>query len=481
MRSASLAGVLGTWVTGDGPLYRRLAAALTRSIERGQLAAGERLPPERSLAKALAVSRTTVVKAFGLLREGGLVESRQGSATTVRGAAASGRWNRSSSEQMTTLFGRGGRRDAAREHDPIDLSLAPTAPLPMVEEELRALVDVDLSALTARPGYSPAGLGALRRAVAERLVAAGVPTTAEEVIVTTGAQQAFSLLAALYLRPRDLVAVEEPTHPGALDVFRAAGVELHAIPTDDDGLRVDLLEKLAAARPPRLVYVIPTFSTPAGTVLSVERRHRLARLAARYLIPVVEDAAPADLALDAIAALPPVAHFGTEGPVLLVGSMSKLFWPGLRVGWVRAPRPVIAQLVRLKATADLGTPLLDQMLATRLLARWKEAQVARRAQYRPGRDHLTAALAAVLPSWRWRVPGGGFTLWVQLPHGDARPFAAVAARQGVTVAPGPLFSANEEQTDRLLLEYTLEPRILDEAVDRLARAWATYEATLEVT
>ncbi len=468
MQPFAVASVLGDWTRGDGPAYRQLAMALGRVIARGHIAAGERLPAERRLAPALAVSRTTVVHALTLLRDEGVIESRQGSGWIVRGPLVAGRWNRVA-PTSSSRFGRGG---------PIDLTLAPTAPLPMVEQELRRLVDRDLGMLAAHPGYSPAGLPALRASIAERLVASGVPTAPNEVVVTTGAQQAIALLAGLYLRPRDVVACEDATHPGALDVFRAAAAQVHPIGTDQHGLRVDELERLAGARPPRLVYLTPTFSTPTCTVLSTERRRRLARLAARLSMPVIEDVAPADLSLDAVTPPPPVAHFGTDGPILVVGSMSKLFWPGLRVGWIRAPRPVVTQLVRMKATADLGTPLLDQLLAARLLGRWEEAQEARRRHYAPARARFTDALERVLPTWSWRMPGGGFALWARLPRGDARAFAAVAVRHGVTVAPGPLFTPDERHTDRLFLEYTLPPRLLDEAVERLGRAWATYEPTV---
>lgn len=468
MQPFALASLLGDWTRGDGPAYGRLAAALGRLIARGHLAAGERLPAERRLAPALAVSRTTVVHALAQLRDEGVIESRQGSGWVVRGPLATGRWNRTA-PTLSGRFGRGG---------PIDLTLAPTAPLPMVEQELRRLVDHDLGRLSAHSGYSPAGLAALRASIAERLCTGGVPTTPQEVVVTTGAQQAIALLAQLYVRPRDVVACEDATHPGALDVFRATSAVVHPITVDQHGLRVDELEALARARPPRLVYLTPTFSTPTCTVLSTERRRRLARLAARTTIPVIEDVAPADLSLDAVTPPPPVAHFGVDGPILVVGSMSKLFWPGLRVGWIRAPRAVVTQLVRMKATTDLGTPLLDQLLAARLLARWEDAQEARRRHYAPARARFTDALERLLPSWSWRMPGGGFAVWVRLPRGDARAFAAVALRHGVTIAPGTFFSPVDAHTDRLFLEYTLPPRLLDEAVERLARAWAAYEPTV---
>ncbi len=459
---------LGTWAAGRGPLYRQLADALARSIERGDLQPGTVLPAERTLAESLAVSRTTLVSALDELKRRGWLESRRGSATWVSGVAAG------EPESRAAMLARdGAMRPFARGRGAhIDLTFDAPPPLPMVSEALTGLSRLSLEDLTPAHGYVPAGTPELRSAIARRLAGEGVPTTADQVLVTTGAQQALSLLAAYYLRAGDAVALEDPGFPNAFDVFRAAGAELLALPVDGEGVSVDALEEMCAARPPRLVYITPTHQSPTGTVLAASRRRQLARVAERYRVPILEDTALADIPLGDEPAPPAVAHHRPDGPILLIGSMSKLFWGGLRVGWVRAPRAVIRQLVRLKLMADIATPLLSQLVATALIERTEEARGLRRAQYGPRLERLTQVLTERLPDWSWIPPAGGFTLWARLPAGsDATAFAAAALRNGVAVVPGPRLSTEERHRDCLRLAFMLDSEKLSQGVERLARLW----------
>ena len=250
--ATDIASQLGVWTTGDGPLYRQLATALARAIDRGELDPGTVLPPERILAKSLAVSRTTLVAALDELKQGGRLESRQGSGTWV-----SGRPPGTDEPRAVELARSGAMRPFTREGGtPIDLTFDAPPPLPIVGEALAGLARVPLEDLTPAHGYVPAGAADLREVIAERLSGEGVPTAADEVLVTTGAQQALSLLAASFVRPGDSVAVEDPGFPNAFDVFRAAGADLVPVPVDEEGLSLDALEEMCAARPPRLVYCL---------------------------------------------------------------------------------------------------------------------------------------------------------------------------------------------------------------------------------
>ncbi len=456
------------WATGEGPLYRQLATAVARAIDRGDLQPGTPLPPERTLAESLAVSRTTLVSALDDLKRDGWLKSRRGSGTWVSGAALG-----KAESRAATLARTGAMRPFTRGQGvPIDLTFDAPPPLPIVREALAGLARVPLDDLTPSHGYVPAGTAELREAIAGRLTAERVPTTADEVLVTTGAQQALSLLAAYYVRPGDAVAVEDPGFPNAFDVFRAAGAELLPLPLDGEGLSVDALEDVCAARPPRLVYATPTYQSPTGMVMGAGRRRRLARIAERYRVTIVEDTALADIPLTSEPPPPAVAHYALDAPVLLVGSMSKLFWGGLRVGWVRAPRPLIRELVRLKLMADIATPIPSQLIATALMARTEEARVLRRAQYGPRLEQLTETLADRIPDWSWTAPAGGFTLWARLPDGaDARVFAAAALRNGVSIAPGTRLSPEERHGDCVRLAFMLEPDTLTRGVERLAETW----------
>lgn len=466
-----VAGQLGVWATGEGPLYRQLAAALAWAIERGDLKPGAVLPPERTLAESLAVSRTTLGAALDELKRSGWLESRRGSGTWVSGAPAA------DPDSRPLALARGGamRPFTDVRRAPIDLTLDAPPALPMVSEALTGLARLSLDELTPAHGYVPAGTPKLRQLIARRLTTEGVPTDESQILVTTGAQQALSLVAAYYLRPGDAVAVEDPGFPNAFDTFRAAGGELLSVPVDEQGLNLDVLEELCAARPPRLVYVTPTHQSPTGVVLGVGRRRRLARIAERFRVPVLEDTALADVPLGEEPAPPPVAHYLPDGPVLLIGSVSKLFWGGLRVGWIRAPRAMLRNLVRLKLMADIGTPLISQLVAEALIERTEEARALRRERFRPRRDALTEALRRLLPDWSFSEPAGGFTLWARLPGGaDARSFASLAARRGVAIAPGPRLSPEERHTDCIRLAFMLQPEEIVEGVERLAAAWEDW-------
>src|SRR5204863_9300296 len=191
----------------------------------------------------------------------------------------------------------------------------------------------------------------------------------------------------------------------------------------------------------RLVYLTPTFQNPTGATLPDGARREIARLAGDAHVTIVEDESLVDIAL---AAPPPpsLAALAPRAPVVSIGSLSKLCWGGLRVGWVRAPEPVIARLASLKIAADLGSSMLSQVVAVRLLERADEVRRLRRVQVAQQRDALAAALAKHLPDWAWTRPEGGLSIWARLPHGDASEFAQVALRHGVSLLPGAALPAD---------------------------------------
>lgn len=467
-----LATLLGDWSAGDGPLYRQLATALRRAIEAGAIPAGTVLPPERQLARVLSLSRSTVVSAYERLKTDGWLMSRQGSGTWVADRDAGPDADAVVASRLFQPI----PEDAppAAGEDLIELTIAAAPGSAAVAETIAALDPADVAALTATHGYLPPGLRELRAAVADRFSRSGVPTTEEQVLVTTGAHQAISLIARHVLQPGETVLVESPTFPGALDALRGTGARLVPIPVDDDGPRVDAIADLATRTSPRLIHVTPTFHNPTGAVMAAERRRALVDLARELRVPVVDDLALVDISLDDVAVPPPLAALDPEAPILSVGSVSKLFWCGLRVGWIRASEAVVARLQRTKTVADLGSPLLDQLVATRLLDRVEDARAERAAALRPRRDALEALLEEHLPAWRWRRPRGGFSLWVELPHGSGDEFADVAARHGVAIVPGSSLSADETHRRFVRLVYIADTDTLERGVARLAAAWDAY-------
>jgi DNA-binding transcriptional MocR family regulator len=481
-----LAGILASAFDGDGPLYRQLSDALKLAIDRGEIPLGTVLPPERVLAKALAVSRATVVAAYDRCKSEGWLESRQGSGTWVRRPPGEERGgvDAVSTAQLFLSDDRADQRSGpgepltAGDEAVADLSVAAVATgTPTIERVLTSLQPADVAPLLAHHGYVPHGLRALRAIVARRLTEQGLPTTEDEVLVTTGAHQAISLVARQTLQPGDVVLVESPTFPGALDVFRRFGARTIPVPVDEHGARSDVLADLVDRTDPKLVYLSPTFNNPTGTVMPEARRREVAEVADRSRVVVLEDLAMGDVALDDVDRPPPIAAFARGGNVHTLGSTAKLFWAGLRVGWVRSSATWAVRMLATKTVADLGTPLLSQLLAVRLLEHADDVLAERRAQLRPRRDQLCQLLAERLPAWTWRCPPGGLSVWAQLPAGNAVEFAELALRHGVAVVPGPALSVDEGNRRGLRLVFARPDHVLEDGIERLAAAWSNYHPT----
>jgi DNA-binding transcriptional MocR family regulator len=468
------AGALGAWVRGGGPVYRRLASAIAAAIDRGEIPAGARLPAERALAGALAVSRTTVVSAYEELRAEDRVESRRGSGTRVRGAAARGpglrvREDPSGSYRRHPVY----RSLVDGPRGTIEFLGAHLPAPPAVAREARRVDESSLQELTRGPGYVPMGLPALRQAIARHLERGGLPTTEDQVLVTHGAQQAIGLAGALFLERGDTVVVENPTYLGSIDIFASLGARLATVPVGSDAAWLARLREAMTRSSPRLVYLMPTFQNPTGGVLPEAVRRSIARLSREMRIPILEDNTLADLTLGPRPPAP-IAAFDPAAPVLTVGSLSKLFWGGLRIGWIRGPEDLLTRITRLKIMADLGGSLLGQLVAVRLLAEAERVRQLRRREMREKLDRLTRLLRKHLPSWSWSEPAGGLSLWVHLPEGDASAFAQVALRHGVAVVPGALASPDGGCGDHLRIPYVLDAEPMREGVERLARAWQIY-------
>jgi DNA-binding transcriptional MocR family regulator len=476
---AELRYALDGWRQGAGPLYQRLAAALAAAAERQDMLPGTKLPPERLLAAQLGVARNTVSAAYELLELRGLVRRRQGRGTHVAGAdgaaAAMRAAELTTSLQRNVLFRRLGEYPA----DAIDLlgSCAPPS-LPIREALAAAAGAVDLHELAEGSGYLPLGYPPLRRAIAAHLTALGQATAEDEVLVTGGAQQALSLLASCYITPGAVVVAEDPTFPGAIDAFWTAGARILTVPVRPSGADTDLLAATLSQTEARLVYLMPTFHNPTGCVMPESARREIARLSCSNQLPIIEDNALAELALGCQPP-PPIGAYAHEAPIISVGSLSKLFWSGLRVGWIRAPRPVIAQLGRVKAVADLGTSLVSQAIAVNLFSDADRILKLRRCELTSRLGLLHDLLEHRLPEWRWRRPDGGLTVWAQLPEGSSADLAQIARSHGVLITPGTVMSPTGRFDEYLRLPFDHQPETLEQGIGRLAHAWQAYHGALD--
>jgi DNA-binding transcriptional MocR family regulator len=268
------------------------------------------------------------------------------------------------------------------------------------------------------------------------------------------------------------VALEDPSYLGAIEAYSVAGARLVSIPVGPDGADVSALRD-AVTRGCRLLYLMPTFQNPTGTVMTEPMRREIARIAVESQVPVVEDHVLSDLTLDR-APPPPIAAFAPDAPILTIGSLSKLVWGGLRIGWIRAPEPLVERLARFKAVADLGGPALSQALAARLLVSREAIRRTRRSEMSRKLGALAAGLRAHLPRWSFREPAGGMLLWVRLPEGRAEGVVEVARRHGVGLVAGSVHSPSGRWADHLRLPAIHEPEALEQGLPRLAAAWEEY-------
>jgi DNA-binding transcriptional MocR family regulator len=458
----ALARRLEEWHTGNGPLYRQLARALRELAEVGALEHGIRLPSERSLADALHVSRNTATAAYALLREQGWLDVRRGAAPTLGRAARAPAIDASSGLAPLMTSAATGT---------IDLAIASPPAAPVVVRGLRdpESLGIDIEELASGSGYFPFGHPELQRAVLAHLRREGIAASADEIVITNGAQQAASMVCATVTN-RGIAGLERFSYPGTIEaIIRSGGrpVPLPLVAGDTD-VR-DVVRFLRAAQPTTLH--LSTFQNPTGSALDADAARRVLHAAAASGTVVVEDRSFADLCLDGDIPAP-LATLGSTANVITIGSVSKLFWGGLRVGWMHTNPTLAAHLREIRASNDLGTAALVQLLAAQLLAHHVPTTRSWRVRrLRASRMALVASLAEHLPDWRFTVPPGGPSLWVELPSGGSSSLVRRAAAHGVSIVDGAAFAVNATEGDgHLRLPFYRSASELDMAIRRLARA-----------
>ncbi|GAB2721091.1 PLP-dependent aminotransferase family protein [Streptomyces bullii] len=318
------------------------------------------------------------------------------------------------------------------------------------------------------------GEPALRAVLADRTTARGLATGADDLLVTTGSQQALSLLATALLEPGDTVLVEDPCYLAVLQAFGLAGARIVPVPGDADGLDPQALEELVARERPKLLYTVPTFQNPTGRTLPAERRAAVAAVAARRGLWIVEDDPYGELRYEGERVPWIAAQPGAEDRTVLLGSLSKVMAPGMRLGWLRAPERLRRACAVAKQAADLHTPTVNQLAAARYLADHDlDAHVRRVADvYRERRDAMLAGLPGALPEGStWNRPEGGMFLWARLPDPyDTTALLPRVVRQDVAYVPGAPFHAGEPDRATLRLCFvTQTPREIGEGLRRLGR------------
>lgn len=473
------------------PLYQQIRGQLRDLILSGDLPKGVRLPPERELARTLGVNRTTVSNAYQELAADGYVEGHVGRGTIVctHPEPLDEPWVRSFSPQPLP-WGDYLAISSCRDQDPLIrellelcaqkdmISLAggvPATDLLPIERFHEAMSEAIHRYEEGMLQLCPTeGHPAFRTLLVERAARQGIKTTADNMLILAGSQQGLDLVARAFIEPGDTVIVEIPTFLGALNVFRSRGVRLIGVPTDHGGMNVDLLDRLLARYRPRLIYTLPTFQNPSGAVMSLERRKRLLALAQRYQVPILEDDPYGDLYYGD----PPprsIKSLDQHGHVIYLSTFSKVFSPGIRIGWLVAPRPVIDCLASSKQYADLHSNTLAQLALCEFIQHgWLEDHLdTLRAAYARRLRAMLEALDEFMPKeLRVNIPTGGFYLWCHLQDGLlGRELFAEAASRGVAIVAGEPFHADRGGHASFRLNFTYHrPPEIREGIRQLAAA-----------
>ena len=373
------------------PAYAGLAEALVLLIGDGRIGYDTRLPSERELTDSLGVSRTTVTRAYTTLRDAGYAEARQGAGTFTRVPGGRAR------SHDRALLPRPGDGDA------IDLNCAAASAPPGLAAAY-AEAAAELPAYLGGHGYFPAGLPQLQEAIAETYRARGLATDAAQIMVTPGALSATSIVAQAFTGPGDRVLVETPVYPNATQAIRHSGARVTGSPVDPDGWDLDAIGATLRQTSPRLAYLIPDFQNPTGSLMTEAQREEYAAHLHRTRTVAVVDEAHQALALEGQQMPRPFAAFARDA--ITIGSASKSFWGGLRLGWIRAGHADMERLTHARVGLDLGAPVLEQLVLARLLGSGAGAARAHCPTPRPARPvgrggHGVVARVAVPTAGRW--------------------------------------------------------------------------------
>lgn len=465
----------------EEPLYRQLYRQLRQRILSGALPHGQRIPPTRELAGQLGVNRATVAAAYELLEQEGLIRGHVGRGSFVSGAAGPAMdWD-------ARLAAAGVEARAWDARARIDFSSARPGDEQLPLEEFRACGrevlrgDIaDILRLGSPYGYAP-----LREFLLEQARREGAAREDDDILITSGCQQALDLLGRALVRDGQAAAIEDPVYPGLREVFSRAGARIAGVPVNEQGVDLDALARILEREPVAVIAVTPNFQNPTGTTMPLEERRELLRLARQARVAVIENDIYSGLRYQGDA-IPSLKHLDEDRLVIQIRSVSKLALPGLRVGWITAPREAVSRLAAWKQTSDLHSDHLSQAVLLRFAESGRlEAHRLRLAA--AGRLRLQAVLAACarhLPAGaRFTRPEGGANVWARLPEPlDPERILPKAEEAGVTFLPGRIFAVQRPQTGALRLCFAaLDPATIEEGVRILGRVfrkeWQRQRAT----
>lgn len=439
----------------NSPLYRQLYLKIKDLIESNRLVTGDRLPATRELAGQLGLNRTTVSAAYELLESEGLITGHVGRGSFVAGHAA-----KRPHVNWPDLLEPATPSPAAPAATPLaSFSSSRPSELLFPLEEFRATCAEVINSREAQTILqlgSPSGYPPLRRYLLEASRQEGILRDSDDILITSGCQQTVDLIQRTLARNGETIVLEDPVYLGVKHAFERGGARMIGVPVGENGIDLEALERVVAREHPRLLLVTPNFQNPTGATLPPSSRKALLGIAQAAGVIVIENDIYGALAYEG-ESIAPVKRLDESGDTVLLRSFSKLAFPGLRVGWVIGPRPLIAKLTEAKQWTDLHTDQLSQAVLLRF------AQSGRLEEHRQrvlaaGRERLHAVLSACEkyfpPEAKYTRPRGGMSLWVRLPAPlDASELLPRAEREGVSYLPGKYFAVSHPEANSLRISF----------------------------
>lgn len=417
------------------PLYRQLHEQIRSAIVAGHMGRGERIPPTRELAQSIGLNRATITAAFDVLESEGLIRREVGRGSFVIGASEE-------DAPATISF------SASR---PSEIMF----PLDEFRATCREVIDSDEASQILQLGPA-GGYGRLRRHLLNEARKRGAAGPEDDILVTSGCQQAFDLIQRVLAAHGETVLIEDPVYPGLRNAFLRGGARVIGMPVGREGVDIDTLGVLLEKEKPRLMVLTPNFQNPTGSTLPIESRRTILALAKRAGVIVVENDLYGELRYLGTE-IPSLKKLDESGDTILLGSFSKIAFPGLRVGWAIGPRHFIARLTEAKEASDLHSDQLSQAVLLRFAESGRLA-AHRQKMLTAGSLRLKAALWCCereLPTGSsFTKPEGGMNVWVELPKPlDASELATRAERENVSFLPGRYFAVTRPQVHGLRLSF----------------------------
>lgn len=461
------------------PLHQQIYDHMKSRIMNGEWPVGTRLLPQRELAAKFQVNRSTIVYALGELAAEGFIESRVGQGTvivnntwSVLAATPPPDWNqyvKSGSYQPNIHMIQQINR-AETDPEVIRLGTGELSPELLPTAQMRETFNGSMSSRFTL-GYSePKGSLYLREIISDYLNKKGISASPSSILIVSGGLQGLQLISLGLLHHGSAILVENPTYLNSIHVFQSAGMQLHGIPMDAKGIRTESIGRLKRQHRAALLYTIPAFHNPTGTMMSSDRRTELLQICAQERLPVIEDDVYGDLWLDTPSP-PPLKASDKQGLVLYMGSMSKTLGPGLRIGWVVGPEPVIDRLSDIKMQTDYGSSSLSQHAVAEWLSSgsYEKHLVQIRAELMKRRDFTLSLLERYFRDIaHWNKPQGGFYVWLRIAKPiSIRTLFEQALKEGLLLNPGNIYDRNDQQHLRLSFAYASYDQ-LEKGLIRLA-------------